>query len=101
MLHLFQDKASDGLLLLTTDPSLCALLLRPGQRGSRCEKEYYVTTSHRMPDEALERCRSGIQIRNRNQSITTLPCVVERLSQPGSRIDDGSSCNLRFILQVN
>ena len=53
-----------------------------------------------MPEEALVRMRSGVDIRNRQKTITTLPCVVERLTPRGTLEDDGSSRNLQFILKV-
>lgn len=66
-----------------------------------------------MPDEALARMRAGMDIRTRRKTVTTLPCVVERLPRRGVSgfavedndsavdVDGDSSRNLKFILKVS
>jgi 16S rRNA U516 pseudouridylate synthase RsuA-like enzyme len=102
ILRCLQDKASDGLLLLTTDHSLCAQMLRPGRAGSRISKEYHIATQHRMSDESLQLMRTGLKITNRSKTITTLPCVVERICEGGVHGDDKerSTRHLQIILKV-
>ena len=58
------DKASRGLLLLTTDPTLLSLLLRPSAtaEGSAIAKEYHVVTAQRLQDGEMARLAKGVKI---------------------------------------
>jgi pseudouridine synthase len=92
------DKFSHGLLLLTTDESICAKLLRPSAtpEGSVIQKEYHVKTFQNVKESHLENFRSGIQIKVRKFNkprdiVTTKPCIVERI--------DGSKTLTSFILR--
>lgn len=68
------DEDSEGLLLLTNDPSLNQQLL-----GTGTEKEYYVQVEG-IPDEAaLDQLRKGVEIRIRKKPYITRPARVERL----------------------
>lgn len=85
------DKASRGLLLLTTDAALCARLLRPGRavEGSSVDKEYLVVTRRRLADSELASLAAGVEIivpkyrSGASTRATTRACVVERLQEDG------------------
>ena len=83
------DKASRGLLLLTTDAALCARLLRPGRavEGSSVDKEYLVVTRRRLADSELASLAAGVEIivqaSGASTRVTTRACVVERLQEDG------------------
>ena len=83
------DKASRGLLLLTTDAALCARLLRPGRgvEGSSVDKEYHVVTRRRLADSELASLAAGVEISvpksGASARAATRACVVERLQADG------------------
>lgn len=83
------DKASRGLLLLTTDAALCARLLRPGRgvEGSSVDKEYHVVTRRRLADSELASLAAGVEISvpksGASARAATRACVVERLQAGG------------------
>src|SRR6476659_5057711 len=69
------DKNSEGLLLLTTNKKVTALLF---QSNVPHKRTYLVQVKHRMSKENLERLSSGIDIRIRAGAIyRTPPCEVE------------------------
>ena len=106
------DKDSHGLLLLTNQPRLAEVLLRPSRtpNGSPIDKEYHVITSRRVSDSQLRQLRGGVGIRVPNWGrakpvVTTLPCIVERLSntfpisQEQMPIPAEGRNSLRFVLR--
>jgi len=95
------DKDSSGLLLLTTEESLCARLLRPSVQddGSPIEKEYHVRTSRRVSDTHCAKLSGGMKVSIRKEKVTTRPCVVERLELGGDAGGPDSSALLRFVLR--
>lgn len=68
------DEDSEGLLLLTNDPSENARLL-----GNKVEKEYYVQVEGIPTDEALAQLRAGVIIRAKKKVHTTQPAQISRL----------------------
>jgi pseudouridine synthase len=104
------DKASRGLLLLTTDTTLADILLRPSigdiGSGSAIEKVYHVTTARRVPEQVLHKLRKGVNIRVRNWSrgaiqLTTLPCSIERLKHRNGlvfQLREGKNRQIRKML---
>lgn len=71
------DSDSEGLLLLTDEARLNALLLHPKQGHSR---EYWAQVERVPTDEALELLAQGVLIQGRR----TLPCQVSRLAHEPS-----------------
>jgi 23S rRNA pseudouridine2457 synthase len=59
------DYDSEGLLLLTSDPSLNHALLHPGNAHSRT---YYAQLDGRVPDGAIEKLSSGVVIQVNGKS---------------------------------
>lgn len=100
------DRASSGLLLLTTDEAAHAALLRPGVDGSRHAKTYDVTTDAEVPDAVLDVLRRGgvpLAVRNwgrAKRQVLTLPCQVERLAPKQLRfvLREGKNRQLRKML---
>jgi pseudouridine synthase len=87
------DKDSCGLLLLTTDMSLCDKLTRTKNEeetsssyGSLFEKKYKIKTAKYVSDILLDRIRNGVVITTASRrkegtknTRQTLPCIVTRL----------------------
>ena len=73
------DKDSEGLLLLTNDPSLNNLLLHPGQEHKRT---YWVQLDDDITPEALKKISDGVEINLPSGTHKTLPCQVKKLSKP-------------------
>src|SRR5215216_2419648 len=68
------DKYSEGLLLLTTDKKITALLFE-GTIPHR--RTYLVQVKHLVSEKSLERLRSGVPIRITGEMYyTTPPCQV-------------------------
>lgn len=68
------DKYSEGLLLLTTNKKITALLFQ-GPVPHR--RTYQVQVKHKVSEESLERLRSGVSIRiSSDHYYTTPPCEV-------------------------
>ena len=88
------DKASDGLLLATTDTALRARILAThgaSAYGSSLVKHYRVRTNFPLSEEQLDLLRSGVEIgtaqrRRGGKTVKrpTLPCEVERDSAGAS-----------------
>lgn len=72
------DYDSEGLLLLTNDRSLTQRLLHPGFQHPRT---YYVQVEGNITEDALERLRKGVAIRNGKTLYTTLPAKVHLLPE--------------------
>ncbi len=71
------DKDTSGLLLLTNDTAFAGFVTRP---ESRVSKTYRVKTSGLMPDEAVSRLNSGIQMKRGDRAN---PLRVRRLEDRG------------------
>jgi 23S rRNA pseudouridine2457 synthase len=72
------DYDSEGLLLLSNDRSLTQRLLHPGFQHPRT---YYVQVEGVITEDALERLRNGVAIRNCKTLYTTLPAKVHLLPE--------------------
>jgi len=72
------DYDSEGLLLLTNDRSLTQRLLHPGFQHPRT---YYVQVEGNITEDALERLRNGVAIRNGKTLYTTLPAKAHLLAE--------------------
>lgn len=73
------DKDSEGLLILTNDPSLNSLLLQPRQEHKRT---YVVQLDDDITAEALKKISEGVEIKLPTGTHKTLPCQVKKLSRP-------------------
>lgn len=73
------DADSEGLLLLTDDPSLNTLLLSPERKQA---KTYWVQVEGIPTPDAVARLRSGVDIRIKGKAHRTLPAEVQLL--PGA-----------------
>jgi len=70
------DQDSEGLLLLTTNGKLSALVT-----GRKVEKEYYVQVDGIITEGAVDKLQKGVSIKTRNKVYKTLPCKAHRLPQ--------------------
>ena len=68
------DEDSEGLLLLTNDPSANARLL-----GNGVEKEYYVQAEGKIEEADLEPLRKGVEINVKKESYITRPAKARVL----------------------
>ena len=68
------DEDSEGLLLLTTDGKMSALV-----RSKKVEKEYYVQVDGEITHEAIAQLKEGVEIVTRGKPYLTLPCKATRL----------------------
>ena len=73
------DKASEGLILLTSDGDIVNKVLRAGNNHS---KEYIVTVDKPITAEFIRRMGSGLPILN----TVTLKCEIEKLDRESFRI---------------
>lgn len=73
------DKASEGLILLTSDGDIVNKVLRAGNNHS---KEYIVTVDKPITAEFIRRMGSGLPILN----TVTLKCEIEKLGRESFRI---------------
>lgn len=74
------DKYSEGLLLLTTNKKITALLF---QSKTPHKRRYLVQVKHKMNEESLERLRTGTDIRIREgKNYRTPPCEVHIIPRP-------------------
>lgn len=71
------DKASEGLLLLTTDGKMSQHIT-----SSKVDKEYYVQVDGEITNDALIRLRRGVEISHQGETYITKPCNVQVLSSP-------------------
>jgi 23S rRNA pseudouridine2457 synthase len=76
------DEKSEGLLIMTTNGSLSALI-----RGRKVEKEYAVQVDGRMTNEAIDKLKSGVPISIDGNSYQTLPCEATLLAEPPIHLD--------------
>jgi len=68
------DQDSEGLLLLTTNGKLSALVT-----GRKIEKEYYIQVDGLVTDEALDALEKGVDISIKGKTYRTLPAVCSRV----------------------
>jgi 23S rRNA pseudouridine2457 synthase len=68
------DEDSEGLLLMTSDTKLSALV-----RGAKIEKEYWVQLDGAITDEAIEQLQKGVTITVDKLPYTTLSCRAWRV----------------------
>jgi 23S rRNA pseudouridine2457 synthase len=73
------DDNTEGLLLLTNDKSVTALLMHPSQKHKRV---YWVQVHGMVQRETLELLQKGIVIRLENTDYTTLPCEAKIIPAP-------------------
>jgi 23S rRNA pseudouridine2457 synthase len=74
------DKDSEGLLLLTTNKKITALLF---QSKVKHKRTYLVQVQHQMNEANLQRLRSGVSIRIKGGGMyTTPPCDVQVVEGP-------------------
>jgi 23S rRNA pseudouridine2457 synthase len=73
------DRDSEGLLLLTDDTSINALLLHPRNGHIRT---YYVQVEGDIDESALQRLRSGVDIQIDGMPFRTAPANVVRVQEP-------------------
>jgi 23S rRNA pseudouridine2457 synthase len=71
------DENSEGLLLLTTDGQVSEQV-----RQKDVEKEYYAQVAGEITDEAILKLKLGVEISIFGKRYLTLPCKVERLTNP-------------------
>jgi 23S rRNA pseudouridine2457 synthase len=74
------DKESEGLLLLTTNKKITALLF---QSRVPHKRTYLVQVKHSVTEESLSKLRTGVPIRIKGGSYyTTPPCDVQLVEKP-------------------
>src|SRR6056297_3237090 len=66
------DEKSEGLLLLTTNGKVSALI-----RSNKFEKEYYVQVDGDITEIAVNKLRAGVEISHRKEIYSTTPCRAE------------------------
>ena len=76
------DEKSEGLLIMTTNGALSALI-----RGQKVEKEYAAKVDGLITEEALEKLRIGVEISIDGKTYQTLPCEVKSLNESPSNLD--------------
>ena len=72
------DKDSEGLLILTNDTALNALLLSPSQLHKR---SYFVQVEHDLTDQAITKISKGVDIKIETGDYTSKPCTVKKLQK--------------------
>ncbi|WP_282124366.1 pseudouridine synthase [Algibacter mikhailovii] len=70
------DEKSEGLLLLTTDGKMSALV-----NSQKIEKEYYAQIDGDISEEAVEALQLGVEIGFEGRKYQTKPCKVFKLEQ--------------------
>ena len=68
------DKDSEGLLIMTNDGGLIDAMMRGANRH---EKEYVVKVNKALTNEALEKMRAGIYLKE--LELTTRPCQITQI----------------------
>lgn len=93
------DLDTSGLLILTNDTAFAELLTNPDYH---VPKTYRVTASRRLGDDALERLRDGLELRDG----PTRPAVVERIRDSGGKtvfditITEGRNRQVRRMVEA-
>ena len=70
------DRDSEGLLLLTNDKRLNALILHPTNKKT---KTYLVQVDGQIDEEAIEKLKAGVPIKVNKKIYQTQPCEVKLL----------------------
>lgn len=73
------DKDSEGLLLLTDDNQLKNKLLQPDNRNN---KSYLVQVDNKITPEAIKQLETGVTIKHKGKTYTTLPSIVKSIDAP-------------------
>ncbi|MCD6066424.1 MAG: pseudouridine synthase [Bacteroidetes bacterium] len=73
------DDNTEGLLLLTNDKSVTALLMHPSQKHRRV---YWVQVHGTVEQESLDTLQKGVPIRLENLDYITLPCEAKIIPAP-------------------
>jgi 23S rRNA pseudouridine2457 synthase len=74
------DKNSEGLLLLTTNKKITALLF---EKYKAHKRTYLVKVKHKVSQESLQRLRTGVTIRIRGgEDYQTPPCSADLVEEP-------------------
>lgn len=73
------DDNSEGLLILTNDKAMNALLLKPENAHKRV---YHVQVHGRVEEEALAKLKNGVSIRLEGSDYRTKPCAVKVIEPP-------------------
>jgi len=73
------DKDSEGLLILTNDSSLNALLLSPAQHHKR---SYFVQVDNDLTEQAIAKISKGVEIKLETGDYKTRSCTVKKLQKP-------------------
>lgn len=73
------DEDSEGLLLLTTNGKLSALIT-----GNKIEKEYYVQVDGKITSNAVDELKQGVEIGIYGKKYLTKPCEVRILEETPS-----------------
>lgn len=71
------DENSEGLLLLTTNGKVSAMVT-----SAKFEKEYYVQVQGEITDEAIEQMTGGVEIGLNGSKYLTKPCKAWRIAKP-------------------
>lgn len=75
------DENSEGMLLLTNDKKVNAMLLDPNKKHKRV---YLVQVEGQINNKAIKQLSKGVEIKLKNgDTYTTLPAVVKRIGSPG------------------
>lgn len=75
------DYDSEGLLILTNDKKLNALLLHPLHSH---EREYWVQVEGVITSQAIRRLEQGVSIKAGGKHFKTQPCIVKKFEKPPS-----------------
>lgn len=81
------DRNSEGLLLFTNDGNFANDIMHPSKH---VPKTYRVTINGKITEEQIARLMTGVEL---DDGVTTLPCVVEVLTEEAERTV------LRFIIK--
>jgi 23S rRNA pseudouridine2457 synthase len=73
------DADSEGLLLLTNNAAVNALLLDPKNEH---ERTYWVQVEGDITPEAIEALQKPLKIKVKNTTHTTLPCRARKIPEP-------------------
>lgn len=85
------DKASEGLLILTTNKKVTRLLF---QDKIPHKRKYLVKVKNKVSEESLGRLRNGINIRIKGgDHYTTAPCEVSIVQKPAGLFENGEHMN--------
>ncbi len=68
------DESSEGLILLTTDGKISAMI-----NSSKVEKEYYTQLDGDVGDDTISKLEAGVAISYNSTIYTTMPCYVKKL----------------------